>query len=409
MRRLTLLLFLFLAVAALAQREVGTYRSGNSTLVLNSNRNAQLTTLREGRTIVQTGTWRAEGKLVTLSLTQRNGQYSSETIVFQRDRDELVAVKYDTSRWGSRGLVLQRAAEAGRPVIDTLVVSPARTMNAGEEITILMTGTPGGQASFEILGITQSQVLPEVSSGRYQANLRLTSAMATQNAALVGRLIVDGQEVLREADRKITVAGGGQSTPAPQLSVTPTNGSTVITGRPIIHASFNDNVHPDTVRIWLDSTDMTGRATTSVQGVLYQPTTDLAPGYHRVRVVARGVSNEVIDYSWGFQISGGSTSNLPAVQMNYPADGQQVPSQFVITGRANPGAIIVVSGTVTDPVLGLKEQTIKYSVQANDSGQWQLPVNLTGSNGSIVELNASAQDSAGNQSGSTRVRCTLRR
>jgi hypothetical protein len=502
-----IMLIVMLSAAVLSQDEVvGTYKktinTRTQTLVLSSNRNAQLTTeFSGGKTIVQKGTWKVSGELLTLSLTQKNGQKASETIVFQRDGAELVATQYNVKNWGASGIVLERydpnpQPAAARPVIDTLVVSPARVMKVGEELTVLMTGTPGGQASFEILGAAQDVVLPEVSSGRYQANLKLTSAMVVRDAALVGRLSRDGQEVLKEASRTVTIEGAapppaarvellprpksrvfdarplvGATFSAPvegaayrlwldgaevtgyskitenmlhfkprkdlaqgrhtvrllgpnvdetwnftvagqmRPQVSPADGAQVNTARPELRVRFDQPVQTVTLRLWLDSSEVTGYAQMSSYEIAYQPGFDLTPGTHQARVAARGASGENWDYTWSFQVGGSLAPVGLQLQVTSPTTGQKVPESFVMTGTATPGSIVELTGTVTQPlipgVIGIKSQNLKYSVYTDPTGGWQLPVAVKAPNGSLLELTVLARDAAGAQSNPVKIRCTI--
>ncbi len=322
LKRLILLIVILSAVVLSQDAVVGTYKktinTRTQTLVLSSNRNAQLTTeFSGGKTIVQKGTWKLRGELLTLSLTQKNGQKASETIVLQRDGDELVATQYSVKNWGASGIVLERydpnpPPAAAKPVIDTLVVSPARVMKVGEELTVLMTGTPDGQASFEILGAAQDVVLPEVASGRYQANLKLTSAMVVRDAALVGRLSKNGQEVLKEGSRTVTIEGAAPP-PAAQVELLPRPKSRIFDARPLVGATFSAPVEGAAYRLWLDGAEVTGYSQITVNMLHYKPRTDLTQGRHTVRLLG-----PKMDETWSFTVAG---QMRPQVS---PAEGAQV-------------------------------------------------------------------------------------
>ncbi len=325
LKRLTILIVL-LAMAALAQSElVGTYKktinSRTQTLVLSGDRNAHLTTeYSTGKILVQKGTWKASGRVVTLDLSEKNGQYAPERIVFQVDDDELVATEYNVKNWGATGLVLERhdpnrSSGAVRPVIETLVVSPARALKVGEVLTVLMTGTPGGQASFEVLGAADQVALPEISSGRYQANLTLTRQMVVREAALVARLSVRGQEVVKEASRTITIEGPKAPTAA-RITLLPGSGAQVFEARPVIGASFSSSVQGSAYRLYFNDVDVTAQARMTQNTIRYAVRQNLDAGRHTARLVGPGT-----DEAWDFNI----VYSTGGLQMS-PANGAQVSS-----------------------------------------------------------------------------------
>lgn len=518
MKRLSILLLLVAAAAWAQASVVGTYKGEMSsrlqTLVLSSNRNAQLTTNFPNKPqIVQKGTWKASGRLVTCNFATRNGKASPETIVFQLDGDEMVATQYNPRNWGANGLVLSRwqetppgASGPNKPVIDSLLVSPARALKVGEALTVVLTGTPGCRASFDILGVAQDVILQEVSSGRYQATLNLTQNMVVNEAVLVGRLSRHGHETLKEASRSVTVEPGTPASPEPTaLSLLPTRDSRADSARPLIgvnfpapvsvdayrlyldgaevtgyaqmsenflrytprkdlsrgrhvvrllgpgtdeqwtffvgsgaaavtpspasgtdttslrpqiKATFAQPVQTNSIRLWLDQRDVTGSTRLSSYDVSYQPGVDLAPGPHEARVTARNAAGERVDYSWSFNVGGsGSGQNPPAdpmwVNVTSPPNNSRVPMNFIVTGRATPSMIIQVEGSVTQPVIpgviGVKSQSVKYSVYASPDGSWSIPVTFPGTNGSVMDLTLTSRDSYGTVSAPTKLRYVLQK
>ncbi len=517
MRKL-LLILLVTALAYAQPNVVGTYKGeggGRSqTLVLSSNRNAQLTTtFNSGKApITQTGTWKLADPVLTLSLTKKNNATYNETIAFQVDGDELVATQYNVKNWGEAGLVVQRwdpnappKPVAQKPVIDSLLVSPTRTLKVGEVLTVAITGTPGCQASFDILGGAQDVIMNEVSAGRYQTNLTLTKNMVVSEAVLVARLSKDGLEAQKEATRSITIEPVASTpppsnppvgqlsllpardsrtfTPRPTIGVTfpgpvninayrlwldggevtgyaqmtenflrynpqndlsqgrhtvrllgpgtdeqwtfvvasaarvtpsPADGSDTTSYRPRIQARFDSPVQTGSVRLYVDDSEVTGSSRVSSYDVSYQPNYDLTPGFHTVRVAARVAGGERLDYQWGFNVGGSSSTPTNMwLQVNYPTTNSRVPQSFVMTGTAPGRAIIDVEGTVAQPiipgVLGVKSSRVQYSVYSDQNGNWQVPIAFPGSNGAVMDLTVKARDIHDNASNPIRVRYVLQK
>lgn len=404
---------------------VGTYKgeagSRSQTLVLSRDRNAQLTTAyRNGQpTIVQNGIWKSSGRQVTVDLATKNNARYNETIVFQANEGELVATQYNVNNWGRNGLVLNRTQEqpsgsSRKPVIDSLLVSPNRDLKVGETLTVVLTGTPGCQASFDILGSTSDVNLPEVSTGRYQTDLRLTNGMVVNEAVLVARLRRNGQETQKEASRNITVerAAGTRA----RITPTPADGGFASGYRPLIQATFEQPVQANRIRLWLDQNEVTGSSRLSSYEVSYQPNYDLSPGTHRARVIAHTTNGEQLDYNWSFQVGGSGQmpgGQQPYVSVSSPGSYGKVPQLFTLQGQATPGSTVDVQGTVTAAVIpgviGVKTQKLQYTVYAQPNGTWQLPINFQGSNGSVMDLTLTARDNYGAVSNPVQVRYVLQR
>ncbi|MEW6281842.1 MAG: hypothetical protein AB1758_24765, partial [Candidatus Eremiobacterota bacterium] len=300
-----LTLVLLATAVATAQSSIpGTYRGelpGRTlTLVLAPNRNAQLTTEKPGaRASVQKGTWRSQGELVTVKLTTLNGKPAVETLVFQLDENELIATRYNVKKYGEEGLILSRPGTVSKPQIDSLVVSPARDLEPGDVLQVVVAGTAGCTASFDILGVIEEVPLPEVRPGRYQGTLTVTPDMGTQEAALVARLRKGEQEALKEASRPITVE---LPRPAARPVLLPAPGTRSSNPRPDIGVSMAPL--PANLRMWVDGNEVSLRI--SGNTAAYSPPFNLTPGQHTARAIGTG-----LDETWGFEVISSAPTFFP--------------------------------------------------------------------------------------------------
>lgn len=324
MKKRILLLLLLTTALAWAQRGLaGSYEGENGNrhhrLVLSNNRQAELTTtFSYGKApIVQTGTWKLSDRLLTVDLSRKNNAPNYERLVFQVDQGELVATQYNVKNWGPNGLVLTRSdfaddrTSSGRaPEIQSVLVSPARALKVGETLTVQVTGTPGCQASFDILGAAQDVVMNEVGNGRYQGQLQLTSDMTASDAVLVARLSRNGREAQKEASRTVTIEGSGMPSTG-QLELLPARDTQAYSYRPVIGVTFPGPVARGSYRLWLDGAEVTGYAQVTDSSLRYTPRGDLTQGRHTARLLGPGV-----DEQWDFTVTGSSVT--PA-----PADGSQ--------------------------------------------------------------------------------------
>ena len=87
------------------------------------------------------------------------------------------------------------AAGAGVPKIDYFDVDPPRHLVAGEDLNLILSGTPGGTASARIAGVKGKIVLEEVRRGIYEGSYTIKSRDSIQaNSVVNGRLRIGDQE-----------------------------------------------------------------------------------------------------------------------------------------------------------------------------------------------------------------------
>ena len=90
---------------------------------------------------------------------------------------------------------LAESAAAGTPHIDDFKVEAPSSLEAGEEIKLTMSGTPGGQASATIAGIQGKIRLEEVRSGEYAGDYTIRSRdRLDARARVTGKLRVGDRE-----------------------------------------------------------------------------------------------------------------------------------------------------------------------------------------------------------------------
>ena len=82
------------------------------------------------------------------------------------------------------------AEKIEKPVIKSVKYSCPTPVKAGDQITVELSGTPGGTASFEVKHIISAVSMKETSPGSYQAIATIPQGKLVQNAALVGYLSV---------------------------------------------------------------------------------------------------------------------------------------------------------------------------------------------------------------------------
>lgn len=104
------------------------------------------------------------------------------------------------------------AAAAGAPKIDYFDVEPPRQLVAGEELTLIMSGTPGGKASAKIAGVKGKVVLEEVRRGIYEGTYTIKSRDRIEpNSVVNGRLRIGEVETHAVLGKSLQDGSGYQA------------------------------------------------------------------------------------------------------------------------------------------------------------------------------------------------------
>lgn len=255
----------------------------------------------------------------------------------------------------------------GGPRIDRVVHNGTSALKVGDAIEVVLTGDPGGQASFEIMGHTQEIALPEVSSGRYQTRYVIPNGLQVQKGVVLGHLKKNGRETALESEREITVRGGNaNAAPTSRWQTNPSNNQTVNSLRPPLTVVFPEAVQNGTVRLYVDGLDFTQQARLSGNQLTWQPQYDLAVGRHQAQVRASANSGRTLDHQWAFSIDPNSgASGAFTLQSMLPAQGTVVGARPAISATFNQSL-----KSVTLTVDGLNVTSMQGIQRTNNSISW---------------------------------------
>jgi beta propeller repeat protein len=205
-------------------------------------------------------------------------------------------------------------ATASFTVNDTVapVVTPASPIGTVSGPTTTITAAYDDAAPSS--GINQASVAVQLDGSA----LAGCSVSASQVSCLTGNLM-DGAHSVRilasdnagnrgESDWSFSVKPG-----APALSnLTPPAGATINNVTPLISAGYFDGggIDQASVRIYVDSVDVTPQAAVAATSVSYQPSKSalLRDGKHVARVVVADMQGNVTDQSWEFTVTSPSIS-----------------------------------------------------------------------------------------------------
>ncbi len=316
------------------------------------------------------------------------------------------------------------------PSLSNVVHNARRGLNAGDTLVVTATGDPGGQATFDIMGVTTDVPMHETSSGRYEGEFVIRKGMQVQNGTLVAHLSRNGKESVLESRRAVDINGGtvpdnggnfnGNASDA--FQVTPAEGSIVNSSRPTVHVNLDSRLTPGSARVFLDGNEVTSQAQVMGSAVHFVPAGDLASGYHRVSVQAVDRNGRLLSRDWDFSVSTTSYNNGNGVFNPYGPmtisltnlnNGSSVGSFFNVQGQTAPfsqvSLVAQAERSLIPGVIGVQNQVANITRQADGQGRFDIPVDASRVPlNTTLELRIQASDTRGRSSNPTQIDVTRR-
>lgn len=284
---------------------------------------------------------------------------------------------------------------ANRPEIDSIILSQT-SLRLGDTLRVIATGDAGASASFDIMGVRTGVPMTEVSPGRYEGNLTVSSGMNASNSTVVVRLVKNGLEDIEQASTTVSFEGTA-------------NLITSIDIQPNAPYQLNQQVQV------LAYGQAGGTATMNVGGRMGIPMTEISPGTYRgTFTTAQQDANAQVTVN--LRANDGRTSSLVAqetisftggavyLNITSPISGSTTNGNFTLTGQTVPYA--TVEATVTRAqelipgIIGIGGDSIRRSVQADANGNFSLAINASslGGNANDLDVRVVARDQYGNTS-----------
>lgn len=277
----------------------------------------------------------------------------------------------------------QPAPEVSTSVaIESMTVSPQRTLKPGDRLTVTMMGTTDGRATFSIPGTVEDVIMREISPGRYQGQIIIGQNHSASQSALIGYLSKDGKRTASEAGRTVSIDNRWENPRTVTLQMTPAPESNVSNTRPFLQADFETPIRPGTVSMTVDGQALTETLSTDQTVVTAQPGFDLSPGRHQMRIQALALDNSLIDRSWSFNVVGQPQATTPTqVTVANLSNGSTVPPVFNIQGQTSPYARVQIEAqpqrAIVPGVIGIRGQTMTATTVADANGWYDVQLDTS--------------------------------
>jgi hypothetical protein len=218
-----------------------------------------------------------------------------------------VTVRYNLETSEVREIIATRKAVGTAPPpgpvsIFSIEPSSSRPLRPGESFEVLMKGTPGGTASYDIGAYYSNITLAESAPGTYTARYTIPRGVNFAAAPLFGHLRVRDAQASRAQS---TVEISASSTPPGIMDFAPDQGQTVNTSGPSIYATFAAGAVPvnvSSIALVINGHDVTSSATRNPTFIEYHPLLTYADGAVRVTVRVSDLAGNTASKSWTFSI-----------------------------------------------------------------------------------------------------------
>jgi hypothetical protein len=224
---------------------------------------------------------------------------------------DFVTVRRNPETGEIRQIIASRAVSATptqQPVaanvaVKSFSISATRPLRAGESFDVVLEGTPGGRASFDIGDYVADVEMHEAVSGTYRGSFTIPDRFNVTQVPIYGHLRVGASSAPRtEASSTLSAA-----TIPPQIpEVAPPPGETVNNVRPSIYATFVAPsaiaINASSVTLIVNGHDVTSSATRTATFITYRPGVDLPRGDVQVTVKVADAAGNTASRSWTFSI-----------------------------------------------------------------------------------------------------------
>ncbi len=218
-----------------------------------------------------------------------------------------VTVRYNVNTSETRQIIAFRNIPPAQPppggvAIASIHVSPGRPLRAGESVTITLTGSPGGHATYDIGPYFTDLQMREESPGIYRATYKIPQGANFSAVSIFGHLSLGASQ----APRAVSSTQLSASSSPPRIQdVAPDDGAVVNDSRPSLYATFFTSdvpVNPSSAQIIINGHDVTSSATRSAAFITYIPSVMYPNGPVRVTVRVSDLAGNSTSKSWTFLI-----------------------------------------------------------------------------------------------------------
>jgi hypothetical protein len=273
-----------------------------SVIVRYSSRNGTIAAVSSSQFVLNTGFVIGPDPSTTITLNAEPATFADLKV------GDAVVVRLNPDTNEKRQIIVSRAVAAtpepaGPAAVTSFAIDAQRALRSGDAFDVVLRGTSGGRATFDIGTYLTGLPLAETQPGLYATRYAIPPDVNFGLTSVYGHLSVGGADAPRvEAAALLAVS----NTPPQITDIAPLGGQSVNNDRPSIYATFRTptgvGVDPASATIDVNGRDVTASATRTDQFIIYSPGVPLADGTVAVRVQVADQAGNVQTRSWSFTI-----------------------------------------------------------------------------------------------------------
>jgi hypothetical protein len=197
-------------------------------------------------------------------------------------------------------------------------------------------------------------------------------------------------------------SGSGSSQPVALTNLSPPDQGVVQSSEPAVSATFSQTVDPNSVKVTIDSRDVTNATAISPTDFLFTPPYALSTASHTVRVVGTSATGASFDSSWSF--TSGTSTNDNYLHDLQPSNGTTVGGSFTVSGTALPNSrvhIVAASVAIVNGAFRMPAGSYNADVIADANGFFSQVVTINVVSGGNVTVRLTASKPTSNSATTT--------
>jgi Copper amine oxidase N-terminal domain len=197
-------------------------------------------------------------------------------------------------------------------------------------------------------------------------------------------------------------SGSGSSQTLTLTNQSPPDQGVVQSSEPAVSATFSQSVDPNSVKVTIDSRDVTSATAISPTDLLFTPPYALSTASHTVRVTGTSTAGASFDSSWSF--TSGTSTNDNYLHNLQPSAGSTVGGSFTVSGTALPNSrvhIVAASVAIVNGVFRMPAGSYNADVIADANGFFSQVVTMNVVSGGNVTVRITASKPTSNSATTT--------
>jgi hypothetical protein len=194
------------------------------------------------------------------------------------------------------------AGETSDVRIDRVTDDAQNAFRVGQTLHVIVDGTPGGSATFDLSNVVVDNPMTEVKPGHYEGSYLVEVGTNLVDAPIIVRLVKNGLTAEAEGPDPLAII----TTPPSVKDAKPEPDSQVNSARPNIYVTFftvgDRGLDAQSLKLVVNGQDVSASATKTSSFISYFPQADFPDGSVTVVLTGSDTAGNALYYKWTFTV-----------------------------------------------------------------------------------------------------------